>query len=47
MLLDKGFDLLLVAKLSGHEQLRTLERYDRRGFDAMRRAVQSIAEGGK
>jgi len=41
-LIDSGVDLFAVARLSGHRQLRTLERYDRRGQEAAKRAVESI-----
>lgn len=41
-LLARGNDLAVVAKLAGHEQIETTKRYDRRGDDAKRKAVETL-----
>jgi len=41
-LLDSGTDLVTVSKLMGHEQTTTTARYDRRGEEVQRKAVDTI-----
>ena len=41
-LLDAGTDLVTVSRLMGHEQTTTTARYDRRGEDVQRKAVDTI-----
>lgn len=41
-LLDNGTDIKTISKIVGHEQIETTGKYDRRGIEAMKRAVNSI-----
>jgi len=46
-LLDRGVDLALVKELMGHVDIQTTTIYDKRGDDAKRRAVATLALTGK
>lgn len=41
-LMDKGVDLATIQKLMGHANVSTTARYDRRGEDRQRRAIEDI-----
>ena len=41
-LLDSGADMALVAKLSGHRQLATVAKYERRDAEAQKRAASFL-----
>lgn len=45
-LLDAGVDIVTVQKLAGHSDPATTSRYDRRGEETLRRAVQALSIPG-
>jgi integrase len=45
-LLDKGVDIVIVAKLAGHAMLETTRMYDRRSQSSQKRAVERLSFAG-